>query len=172
MQSELKCEVCGNPLKNRRTSWCSLDCRFVSKRGEPDENGCIPWLGTKDSDGYGVISATVGRALLKAHRIAWERAFFPISDDRLCVMHACDNRICVNADHLMLGTSVANTMDRHKKGRSMSHERHHKAKLSQEDVRAIRASADNRLHRDIAAEYGVHRSSISRILRGDGWKVD
>ena len=76
----------------------------------------------------------------------------------LHVLHTCDNPLCINPDHLFLGTNEDNVRDRVQKGRSQ------KGPLTAEQVRAIRK--DPRTLQVIGAEYGVHHSSIWNIKTG------
>jgi hypothetical protein len=80
------------------------------------ESGCIEWQGTVvKTSGYGEI--VVDGRKIPAHRAAWmaHRGEIP---DGLVVMHACDNRRCINPEHLSLGTRRDNSVDMAKKGRS------------------------------------------------------
>jgi HNH endonuclease len=78
---------------------------------------CIEWMGSLDGGGYGQFRRQ-GR-LLKAHRHAWEQANGRKITDGLFVLHTCDNRACINPDHLFLGTNQDNMDDMVRKGRSL-----------------------------------------------------
>ena len=51
-----------------------------------------------------------------AHRAAWISRHGPIPDG-LFVMHGCDNRACVEVNHLTIGTPADNVLDMSEKGR-------------------------------------------------------
>lgn len=74
--------------------------RFASYVGEPDANGCLPWLGRLQR-GYGKFSlgSRPSRSFL-AHRFAYELTHGPIPSG-LELHHRCENPSCVNADHLV-----------------------------------------------------------------------
>lgn len=88
--------------------------RFYSKF-EPDPNtGCFLWTGAIDSGGYG--SFRLNGRVEKAHRASWILHTGNI-ENNMHVLHSCDNRCCVNIDHLSIGTNADNCFDRAKRNR-------------------------------------------------------
>lgn len=85
---------------------------FYSKKDL--ETGCVNWTSGVDRYGYGRISISRKRRLV--HRIAYEEIHGPISRQVL-VLHKCDNRTCINIEHLFLGTQQENLADMYRKGR-------------------------------------------------------
>ena len=118
-------------------------------------------------DGYVRIqignSREPGRLLFSAHRIAWMAVNGPIPIGGQ-VLHHCDNRACIRASHLYLGSHADNVRDRVMRLRSYR-------KLSDEEVSEIRW-AYSRYGRDglsgkaLADRYGVSTSLISYIVNG------
>lgn len=86
-----------------------------------DDTDCWPVKGAKTKGGYAVIR--VGslkdqtRRQVLAHRASYEEWVGPIPDG-LELLHSCDNRPCINPDHLLPGTAQENTQDMLTKGRS------------------------------------------------------
>lgn len=79
---------------------------------------CWEWQGAKRPDGYGNVNTRSNRVDY-AHRIAWMLAHGDPGD--LLVLHACDNRLCCNPNHLFIGTYLDNNRDCIAKGRGQHH---------------------------------------------------
>ena len=131
-----------------------------------------PERGSKKGFEYGMV--TVGNKGRKpwyrhaAHRLMF-RLFYGSFDEKMCVLHKCDNTKCVNPKHLFLGDRAENMRDKIRKGRQLRGEQFSFAKLTEEDVRFIRQ--DTILsQRELAEVYGVDQSEISNIKRGKAWK--
>jgi len=133
---------------------------FVSHPG-----GCHIWTGSVDRKNYGKLY--VDGNLVGAHRVAYQLTHGWSLTSRECVCHQCDNPRCVNPAHLFLGTHAENMADMGRKGKKAGM-RHHMAKLSDGDVRAIRASTDRGV--DLAERYGVSTATISVIRSRKVWK--
>jgi hypothetical protein len=144
--------------------------RFLLKTRKA-KNGCLEWTGCRGGGGrYGAL--TLMNKPWLAHRAAW-LLFNGEHPGSKCVIHRCDNGICVNLDHLSLGTQRDNVLDMERKKRSVHPrgERHGRSKLSASDIGPIKdAAKQGETHKSIANRYGVCRPSISRILNGKGWK--
>jgi len=80
----------------------------------PLASDCIEFQGALDPDGYGAIKWN-GRKI-NTHVLAYTLANGEI-DLGLCVCHECDNRKCVNPEHLWLGTKKDNHRDMVEKNR-------------------------------------------------------
>lgn len=141
--------------------------RQIDRRGADE---CWPWSAKSKIAGYGVIGRG-GRSSSKvlAHRAVWELANGPIPEGPghhgMVVMHTCDNRLCCNPAHLVLGTQSENVRDMDRKGRRKTKaqygENHGNATFSTADIAYIRASP--KTNKELTQEFGCGRSSIGHI---------
>lgn len=130
-------------------------------------SGCWLWTGTTVRGTYGKM--TRGKERKYAHRFSWEYHHGPIPEG-MCVCHKCDVPSCVNPDHLFLGTASDNTQDMLRKGRNNPPKGsgHYKARLTEDDARFIKRS--EKMHKEIAAELGVRRETVTAVKVGRTWK--
>jgi hypothetical protein len=89
--------------------------RFWSKVDKDAPNGCWEWTAALYGNGYGHFTITK-RDHVSTHRFSY-RLKHDDFDQSLQVLHSCDNRKCVNPDHLFQGTQLDNMRDMHAKGR-------------------------------------------------------
>ena len=148
--------------------------RQVDKR-DPDE--CWEWAAKSKVDGYGVIGrgGRYGKKVL-AHRLSWELHNGDIPETNgyhgTVVMHKCDNRLCVNPNHLMLGTQGDNVKDMDDKGRRKTTatcgSKHHMTTITEEEAAQIYQMEG--LYRIIAEHYNCTLAVVKSIKRRITWK--
>lgn len=144
-----------------------IDEKFFAERSALNvETGCIEWTRHISQGGYGTLKHK--RKQRMAHRAMWEHKFGPIPDG-MVICHKCDNRKCINPDHLFIGTTQDNVTDKMVKGRFVAcpGEQCGTAKLTEAQIAAIRL--DDRVQHVIAKEYGISQSNVSIIKNGDTW---
>lgn len=155
--------------------------RFYAKL-RAGKNECILWKGG-NCNGYGRIK--IRGVNYAATRVAWTLQFAKDPGNRM-VLHQCDNPLCVNTDHLFLGTYWANMQDCVEKGRISSGRNHYSyltperhargerintAKVTEKQVREIRkAYVVGQLQIKLAIRYGLTQATISKIVRKDTWR--
>lgn len=127
----------------------------------PEPNsGCLLWTGALVTKGYGHFWWRGDD--LATHRTAWELANGRPVPEGLQVLHWCDVPSCCNPGHLRIGTHQENMRDKTIRLRQPRGLKAYGGKLSEDDIRAIRV--DRRLHRIIAAEYGIAKSLVTDII--------
>jgi hypothetical protein len=143
--------------------------RFMDKVMPVPEAGCWLWIGAAKPTGYG--NFYMDRAYVSAHRASYflHKGEIPAG---MLVMHKCDTPSCVNPDHLMIGTQQENIGDMFGKGRGRPNpskgEGNPRALLTENDVRAIRASSDSTMA--LASQYGVAYHTVWHARKGLSWK--
>lgn len=136
--------------------------------------GCIEIISHRAKSGGKRVKYTWfsrGGKCTGAHRLAYTDAFGEIPKG-MCVCHRCDNPLCVNPDHLFLGTRADNNADMVAKGRSASGERNGAHKLTMKKVQDIRKryAKGGVTHRSLAKDHNVSHVLIGSIIRREIWK--
>ena len=129
-------------------------------------SGCWEWTGLCHPFGYGRI--TINKKQYLAHRLSYEVHHGVIMDSKLCVCHKCDNPLCVNPEHLFLGTRRDNNLDRTNKGRTFKGSKVTSAKLVEQQVIDIRNSTQSVTA--IAKHYGISTSTVYAVKSRSNWK--
>ncbi len=138
----------------------------IDKRGK-----CWLWTAATAGAGYGTFRLSNPRRYVYAHRLALERKLGRALRPKEYALHSCDVPRCVHPDHLRSGDQSDNMQECSERGRTARGERSATARLTEQDVREIRALLDvpGRRMQDIADRYGVSRPAVSNIHSGKTW---
>lgn len=147
--------------------------RFWSKVEKGSPESCWLWTASTCGEGYGQFQFVRGKSGY-AHRYSYCLHHGGIPDG-LEVMHSCDNRLCVNPNHLSVGTRKKNMEDAVSRGRMNPYDRrginNPNCKLTLEQVAAIKkALSDGYTQDSIAEEFNVGQNTVSRISLGQWGK--
>ena len=146
-----------------------LSERFWSKVHVSKRARCWPWLGAKDSFGYGQVRH--GGKTDRAPRVA-----FYLRNNRWPnnACHSCDNPICCNPDHIFDGSRSDNMQDMVTKGRHRTNrgEAHYATKITDVEASKIRKEYKEGIHsiEAIAAKFASSFSVVQRIIARKTWK--
>lgn len=147
----------------------SFEERFskrVDKRG-PDE--CWPWLGLKNTKGYGVFWKD--RKHSNAHRFAWEIANQRTIPEGMEVAHSCHSRACVNPRHLRVATHSQNMLESGAAMRLPFQRNPEKCNLSKlKAPQAIEIRASSLSVETLAKQFNVTEGTIRDIKANRTWK--
>lgn len=135
-------------------------------------NKCIDHGKVGDKNGYLITHRRIGgvRTKVRLHRYVYFQTHgkWPT----IC-RHTCDNPRCINPKHLIDGTCADNSADMVLRNRSLKGTKHHKAKLTEQDVASIRNRYKYKSHDNnsftLAKEFGVSQHLIMRILKNKVW---
>ncbi len=152
----------GKPVDPRDQLYRRIDVNAVTH--------CWNWTGSLTVKGYGQFkNKKFGPNLMAASRASWLIHNGPISKG-LFVCHKCDNRKCVNPDHLFLGTQKQNMEDCVAKVRINRGERRPQSKLTELDVREMRGL--RRLGwswEKLMVKYDVSKNCVRSATIGQTW---
>ncbi len=131
----------------------------------PELGPCHLWTGGRtspnDVEAYGVFGWE-GSRVIRAHRAAWLIHKGPIPAGQ-SVLHRCDTPLCVNPNHLFLGTQLDNMRDRSEKGRWAGGRP--SVMTEEQRAQAVRRSKAGEPTQRIATTLGVSRGAVMNAIR-------
>ena len=140
--------------------------RFFSQVNKNTGSDCWHWTGYLNK-GYGSIR--INGKMIKAHRFSYELHKGDIPES-MFILHSCDNSMCVNPEHLSVGSHEDNMRDKVNKNRQAKGSNNGNSKLTQEQVREIKNKINLGIsQRQIAKEYRVSNPAINKIKTGRTW---
>ena len=144
-----------------------------------DKTGCWEFADLTSGKGkhrYGVFFFSIGgiKYKLRAHRAQWALAHRKDPGD-LFICHKCDNTLCINPDHLFIGTPADNMQDMAAKGRSSKKpqkgSKNGASKITETDLDLIVVLLPVLNNKQISARLNgrISHSMVSRIRLGKSW---
>lgn len=165
----------------RRGDINDFGCRNVAEGDQTERfhqkynvepTGCWIWTGGSRLNGKGVPYprhwSDSGKSV-GAHRFSFELHNGPIPKG-MYVCHRCDTPMCVNPEHLFIGTHRDNMRDMVEKSRSFigrGQDKKGRAKLTNAQAKLIREATES--YAKTAEAFGVSASTIGRIKRGESY---
>lgn len=134
-----------------------------------EKNGdCINWTGAVQ-DGYGVA---IYFGCAKPHQAMWMMSNCDDIPDGMVIRHKCkQNPLCVNEDHLEIGTIQNNADDRIRDNTQLRGEEIYTNKLTETQAKElINSFGDNESAKSKALRYGVSVSTIYAINKAEIWR--
>jgi hypothetical protein len=144
-----------------------------SKTVTDPETGCWIWTGPVAGGHEGAQYPQMRGGEWRhqyAHRVMWElhHGLLPKGAQ---VCHSCDESLCINPDHLFVGTNAINRADSVAKLRHAKGESHGLHRWPAETVLAIRADrATGMKLKDIVVKHGVPFKTVEKICTGKTWR--
>lgn len=136
------------------------------------QDGCWVFTGCWDGSGYGQIQINGERT--RTHVLSYRLHKGEIPAGKY-VCHTCDNRACINPEHLFLGSAADNAKDMWQKGRGVLQdtrgEANGQATLTEDEVREIRSCTAAGLSlSEVGVMFGKDTSTIWKIHHRKTWR--
>lgn len=150
--------------------------RFWSKVSIRSKEECWNWTACISRGGYGRFG--FNGKVVNAQRVAYQLRFGEIPAG-MFVLHRCDNRRCVNPNHLFVGTHEDNMADMSRKGRQRTNpenirprigEDGNRAVLTERQVIEIISKKGSATCGEVSRLYGVSSAAIWLIWAGRNWR--
>lgn len=136
---------------------------------EANADGCWICTSHRKTKGYPTIQ-TNGKAEQMSRFIY--RHFIGQIPENHVIRHKCDNRACINPDHLETGTTLDNMQDKVDRNRQarLPGELNGRAKLNLAQVEEIRKDA--RTQKEIASHYKISTRQVRGIKNRESWRTE
>ena len=163
----------GDDLRPLQTQHHGLteEARFLKRVIVKSKDECWEWTGSRNQKNWHGQWRSKAGAIELTHRASW-RLFKSEVPGGLFVLHKCDNPICVNPNHLFLGTQSDNLKDMWIKGRARPAtslgEKHGMSKITAEMVAEIRSSSDSGV--ELARRLGITATTVCDIRKRRTWR--
>lgn len=151
-----------------------LDDRFWTKVDKEHPSGCWIWTANRNNKGYGLFRPGGSAPKMLAHRVSYLDACGPIPEGGM-ILHSCDTPLCVNPDHLRVGTAQDNASDMDIRGRRvvspMRGEDNPQSKLDASTVLLMRdAYLAGESAKSISRRFCFEFATVSDVLRAKSWR--
>lgn len=155
------CELCSTLCyKKYARAFCSDKCRFMAYVEKSDD--CWIWKGGINRRGYGKFSFLEKKSAI-ASRVSYELFKGPIEKEKY-VCHLCDIPLCVNPDHLWIGSHVENMLDMIEK------ERQHSKLLPMDIIKIRKLWEQGSSNAKLCEMFNITSGTVSSIIHRRIWK--
>lgn len=135
-------------------------------------DSCWNWTAATNGNGYGLFKIPKTRKNILAHRFSYSLAHGEI-EEGMFICHTCDNRSCVNPNHLFAGTAKDNVHDMDAKGRRVTSQpigvKNPNATLDEDKVKLLKLLKGKFPIDSLIKIFGIKKSQIYRIINGNQW---
>lgn len=161
------CGVTFQPSTSRHRL-CSWQCRFLEiAQNFESTDTCWEWPKSTGSHGYGQLM--IDKIPHTSHTLSYRFHTGEIPAG-MVVMHSCDNRKCINPQHLLLGTHEDNIRDMWSKGRQRPNsvlptgDAHHNSRFTKVQQEEILQNFAGQSFRSIAKDLNCSHKLVSKIF--------
>lgn len=148
--------------------------RFLTFVRKDESTGCWVWTGCTCGSGSVYSQFSYNGKLIKGHRYSWQHYNRQKIPNGMIVRHKCDNKMCVNPEHLLLGTQKDNVRDMDERGRRvvafLSGEENPLSKYTAAQVREVmRLRQHGHTALQVAGILKMGLSAVGSIIQGRTW---
>lgn len=159
----------GNPLGGGTSHWEPLE--WLQEHLSYAGDDCLIWPFAREQSGYGRLTAVVDGPQVGAHREMCRLVHGEPPTPSHETAHLCGkgHEGCVNPRHLAWKTQTENAADKLVHNTHIRGTRHPLNRLTEAQVRRIRALEGLLSQQKLADQYGVSRQTIQHIHRRTAW---